>query len=78
MEPIMAALASFFVPGLGQVLSGETIRGAAVFIGATVAAIAITAVLTVTVIGILALPVILPIIALIAAYDAYNIAGTEM
>lgn len=78
MEPIMAAAASFFVPGLGQALCDEPARGAGVFVGATVAAILITVLLTATIVGIIALPVVLPIIALVASYDAYNIAGKGM
>jgi len=58
-NPFIAALCSFFIPGLGQVYDGEAARGIAIFIGTIVGAIFI-------------IPGI--IVWLFGMYDAYSIA----
>lgn len=73
MSPIIAALASLIIPGLGQALSGEVVRGAAIFIGLVI----VIAILFVSVVGIAAAIFIEPIIHVVAAYDAYRIAGSN-
>ena len=73
MSPIVAAIASLVIPGLGQALSGEVLRGAAIFIGLLV----IVGILFVTVVGAVFLLVVEPIIHILASYDAYKIAQPE-
>ena len=73
MSPIIAALASLIIPGLGQALSGEVIRGAVIFI----ALVVIVGILFATVVGIAIVFIVEPIIHIIAAYDAYQIANSD-
>ena len=72
MNPVVAGIASLFIPGLGQALSGEVVRGGVVFL----LLIMIVTTLVLTGIGIIFAFVIEPIIHVIAAYDAYNIASS--
>jgi TM2 domain-containing membrane protein YozV len=72
MNPVVAGIASLFIPGLGQALSGEVVRGGVVFL----LLIMIVTPLVLTGIGIIFAFVIEPIIHVIAAYDAYNIASS--
>lgn len=67
VNPIVAAILSFILPGLGQIIAGETKKGV-IFI---VIAIVLWALLlpTVFISGI-----ILLIFAIYAAYDAYKLA----
>lgn len=68
MNGILAAILSFFIPGLGQALSGEIQRGIILFVIAVIMALIAGFVFRhwlVTIIDIL--------ISLYAAYDAYQI-----
>lgn len=66
VSSIVAAIISFFLPGIGQIIQGETKKGAIMF----VVAIILSAVLNYGLgsIG----SIIYLIYALYAAYDAYN------
>jgi TM2 domain-containing membrane protein YozV len=72
MNPLVAGIASLIIPGLGQALSGEVVRGGVIFL----LLILIVTPLVLTGIGIIFAFFVEPIIHLIAAYDAYNIAGS--
>ncbi|MDV0447477.1 hypothetical protein MsAg5_13760 [Methanosarcinaceae archaeon Ag5] len=76
-NPILAAIFSFFIPGLGQFYDGQFLRGAMIFIG-----IIIYGILAGTVGAILVWTVIVPILLSIFGlliwiwniYDAYQLA----
>ena len=36
VSPIVAAIISFFLPGIGQIVQGETKKGAIMFVGAII------------------------------------------
>ncbi len=61
-NPVIAALCSFFIPGLGQVYNGEVGKGFAILIGTLIGAV------------FLLIPGI--IVWIIGIYDAYKTAGT--
>lgn len=66
VSPIVAAIISFFFPGIGQVVQGETKKGIIMFVAAIVLSIILTYALGT--IG----NIIYLIYAIYAAYDAYN------
>ena len=66
VSPIVAAIISFFFPGIGQVVQGETKKGIIMFVAAIVISIILTYALGT--IG----NIIYLIYAVYAAYDAYN------
>ena len=66
MNEILAAILSFIIPGLGQALSGEVVRGIVLFVIATVMLLLATFVFKTWVVYIIDL-----LISLYAAYDAY-------
>ncbi len=66
VSPIVAAIISFFFPGIGQVVQGETQKGIIMFVAAIVISIILTYALGT--IG----NIIYLIYAVYAAYDAYN------
>ncbi len=68
MNGILAAILSFFIPGLGQVLSGEIQRGIVLFIVAVIMAAIAGFIFRHWVVWIIDL-----LISLYAAYDAYQI-----
>lgn len=63
VSPIVAAIISFFFPGIGQVVQGETKKGIIMFVAAIVISIILTYALG---------TIIYLIYAVYAAYDAYN------
>ena len=67
VSPIVAAIISFFFPGIGQVVQGETKKGIIMFVAAIVISIILTYALGT--IG----NIIYLIYAVYAAYDAYNL-----
>lgn len=69
VNPILAAILSFIIPGLGQIIAGETKRGLIFLVAAIVLGI-ITGMIVFA--GILSLA-----LAIYAAYDAYQIASAE-
>ena len=73
MNQFVAAIASLFIPGLGQALAGEVMRGAIIFL----VLVFIVTPLVLTGVGIIVVFFVEPIIHLGAAYDAYNIAGPD-
>lgn len=66
VSPIVAAIISLFLPGIGQVVQGETQKGIIMFVAAIVISIILTYALGT--IG----NIIYLIYAVYAAYDAYN------
>ena len=66
VSPIVAAIISFFLPGIGQIVQGETKKGAIMFVGAIIIS-CILLMLLVT-IG----QSIYLIYPFYTAYDAYN------
>jgi TM2 domain-containing membrane protein YozV len=72
-SPGIAALLSFFIPGLGQAYTGDVLRGVAIFVGLLV----VIFILFITVIGIVFALLIEPLIHIAAAYDAYSLAKTN-
>jgi TM2 domain-containing membrane protein YozV len=68
VNPIIAAILSFIIPGLGQIIAGETKKGLIFLVVAIVLGIIVGAISSM--IGIISL-----IFALYAAYDAYQLAG---
>ena len=74
-DPTISAVASFFIPGLGQALINDQMkRGVIVFLVAMVAdflIVVVSTILAFIVIGIFGY-LLLPIVHLAAAYDAYN------
>ena len=66
VSPIVAAIISFFFPGIGQVVQGETKKGIIMFVAAIVLSIILTYAL-----GTIGYIIYL-IYAIYAAYDAYN------
>lgn len=74
VSPIVAAIISFFFPGIGQVVQGETKKGIIMFVAAIVISIILTYALG-TIGNIIYLTIgniIYLIYAVYAAYDAYN------
>lgn len=70
VSPIVAAIISFFFPGIGQVVQGETKKGIIMFVAAIVISIILTYALG-TALGTIG-NIIYLIYAVYAAYDAYN------
>jgi hypothetical protein len=74
-DPIVSGVASFFVPGLGHALINEQVkRGVIVFAVASVldfVIVVVSTLLTVILIGFFGY-LLLPVVHLVAAYDAYN------
>lgn len=68
VNPIIAAILSFIIPGLGQIIAGETKKGLIFLVVAIVLGIIVGAISSM--IGIISL-----IFALYAAYDAYQLAS---
>jgi uncharacterized membrane protein len=68
-SPLIAALLSFFIPGVGQYYAGDSNRGLVVF-GITFIYYALSFVLVIVGIGLLML-LVAPIIHIVAAADAY-------
>lgn len=66
VSPIVAAIISFFLPGIGQIIQGDTKKGIIMFVIAL-----IIGTLTATVLGSIG-SIISLIYAIYAAYDAYN------
>ncbi|KZX12998.1 hypothetical protein [Methanobrevibacter oralis] len=66
VSPIVAAIISFFLPGIGQIVQGETKKGAIMFVGAII--ISCILVMLLGTIG----QIIYLIYPLYTAYDAYN------
>lgn len=66
VSPIVAAIISFFLPGIGQIVQGETKKGAIMFVGAII--ISYILVMLLGTIG----QIIYLIYPLYTAYDAYN------
>lgn len=65
VSPIVAAIISFFFPGIGQVVQGETKKGIIMFVAAIILIILTYALGTIG-------NIIYLIYAVYAAYDAYN------
>lgn len=65
VSPIVAAIISFFFPGIGQVVQGETQKGIIMFVAAIILIILTYALGTIG-------NIIYLIYAVYAAYDAYN------
>lgn len=65
VSPIVAAIISFFFPGIGQVVQGETQKGIIMFVAAIISIILTYALGTIG-------NIIYLIYAVYAAYDAYN------
>ncbi len=70
MNPILAAICSFIIPGLGQALEGNIQRGIILFIIAFIVMLIAMFVFKTWIIYIIGL-----IIAIYAAYDAYVMAS---
>lgn len=70
VNPLVAAIASLIIPGLGQALAGELVRGIVAF----VAVATIVALMFVSVVLIVAVPFVEPLLHIIVAYDAYKLA----
>jgi TM2 domain-containing membrane protein YozV len=68
VNPILAAIASFIIPGLGQIIAGETQKGLIFLVAAIVLAVLVSFVGSI--VGILSLA-----LAIYAAYDAYQLAS---
>ena len=68
MNGILAAILSFFIPGLGQAISGELQRGVILFIFAIIVACLAGFIFKNWFVGIINL-----LISIYAAYDAYQI-----
>lgn len=68
VNPIIAAILSFIIPGLGQIIAGETKKGLIFLVVAIVLGLLVGAISSM--IGIISF-----IFALYAAYDAYQLAG---
>ncbi|MDP1553451.1 MAG: hypothetical protein Q8M06_10605 [Methanobacteriaceae archaeon] len=68
VNAILAAIISFFIPGLGQIIAGETQKGIILLIAAIV--LYVLYFMIIPFIGILSL-----ILSIYAAYDAYQIAS---
>ena len=66
VSPIVAAIISFFLPGIGQIVQGETKKGAIMFVGAII--ISCILVMLLGTIG----QIIYLIYPLYTAYDADN------
>jgi TM2 domain-containing membrane protein YozV len=66
VNPILAAIASFIIPGLGQIIAGETQKGLIFLVAAIVLAVIVSFVGSIAAILSLAL-------AIYAAYDAYQL-----
>lgn len=69
-NPILAAILSFFIPGLGQFYCGNLMKGIAFFVVAIIIGLAVFMVFKSWVYIIINL-----LISLYAAYDAYNMAS---
>lgn len=67
INPIIAAILSFLIPGLGQVLSGNIIRGIIFFVIAILIGIIATVIFQHWIVWIIDF-----VYAVFAAYDAYN------
>lgn len=70
VNPILAAIASFIIPGLGQLLAGDAKKGIIFFVIAVI--LGALNIYVSMYIGILSL-----IFAIYAAYDAYQMASAE-
>jgi TM2 domain-containing membrane protein YozV len=68
VNAILAAIASFIIPGLGQLLAGDAKKGIIFFVVAVILGILVTSISSF--IGILSL-----VFAIYAAYDAYQMAS---
>ena len=71
MTPVVPAIASLIIPGLGQIMSGRVLRGVMIF----VSLIVVITVLFVTLVGIVLIFFIEPIIHFAAAYEADKLAS---
>lgn len=69
VNAILAAILSFFIPGLGQAIAGDVKKGIVLFIGAIVLAIILSFIFRHWIVMIIDL-----IYSLYAAYDAYQMA----
>ena len=69
VNAILAAVLSFFIPGLGQAVAGDVKKGAIFFIGAIVIWIIATMIFRTWVVWLIDV-----IYAVYAAYDAYQMA----
>ena len=67
VNPIIAAILSFIIPGLGQIIAGETKKGIIFVVVAIILGLLVTSISSF--IGIISL-----IFAIYAAYDAYQLA----
>lgn len=72
VSPLIAAVASLIIPGLGQALAGDLVRGIITF----VAVGTVVLLMFLSVILIVAIPFVEPILHIIAAYDAYKLADS--
>ena len=68
-NPILAAILSFFIPGLGQFYSGNLMKGIAFFVVAIILAAVVLMVFKAWLYCIISI-----LFSLYAAYDAYNMA----
>ena len=68
VNPIIAAILSFIIPGLGQILAGETQKGVIFFVIAVILGIVVMTVSA-------AVGIISFLFAIYAAYDAYKLAA---
>lgn len=68
-NPILAAILSFFIPGLGQFYCGNLMKGIAFFVVAIILAAVVLMVFKAWLYSIISL-----LFSLYAAYDAYNMA----
>jgi TM2 domain-containing membrane protein YozV len=68
VNPIIAAILSFIIPGLGQIIAGETKKGLIFLVVAIVLGLLVGAISSM--LGIISL-----VFAIYAAYDAYQLAG---
>ena len=75
VDPTVSAVASFFIPGLGHALINDQMkRGVIAFLLASVVdvlIIIVSTILVLIVIGIFGY-LLLPVVHIVAAYDAYN------
>lgn len=70
VNPIVAAIASFIIPGIGQIIAGETKRGLIFLVAEVIMYVLLFTVGTIA--AILSL-----ILSIYSAYDAYQIASAK-
>jgi TM2 domain-containing membrane protein YozV len=68
VNPIIAAILSFIIPGLGQIVIGDTKKGLIFLVAAIILYVLVS--LVTSFLGIVSL-----VLSIYAAYDAYQLAG---